>query len=304
METRKDIPKVLSPPTISPSPPMTSSAMTRNFRLKNRLARNKNGLKLKKKSLDTSFKSPDSKESVVRKTVYAVTNRRPYRTRNAQPNTPASSDTNSVVGKFVLPTRSLHSSRVIKPNKKFLNNEQIVTKNGDCVKTVFKRIIPSARLRQRDSDVKTKKSKLPEPKLKPQEPAATEQTPPSPQCISYEHNSSDTLIIDSINRSSSSWSCGKLVLRKARLQLHTQTSDTGDGPFSSYSSSTINPPGTVTCGVCGAVRFYRFVKQARKFNIYSCESCRKFISKMIKRQSSKNLNTPLLVCHKGQGENL
>jgi len=59
----------------------------------------------------------------------------------------------------------------------------------------------------------------------------------------------------------------------------------------------------VVCGVCGAVRFYRFVKQARKFGIFSCESCRKFVSKMMKRQgSSKGGKLPVLECHKGQGE--
>lgn len=61
---------------------------------------------------------------------------------------------------------------------------------------------------------------------------------------------------------------------------------------------------TVKCGVCGAVRFYRFVKQARKFGIHSCESCRKFISKMIKRQAcakSTNNALPVLQCHKGDG---
>jgi histone-lysine N-methyltransferase MLL1 len=68
---------------------------------------------------------------------------------------------------------------------------------------------------------------------------------------------------------------------------------------------TGNPslPGTVVCGVCGAVRFYRFVKQARKFGIFSCESCRKFVSKMMKRQAcSKGGNLSVLECHKGAGE--
>ena len=64
------------------------------------------------------------------------------------------------------------------------------------------------------------------------------------------------------------------------------------------------PTTTVKCGVCGAVRFYRFVKQARKFGVHSCESCRKFISKMIKRQAcakSANSTLPQLQCHKGDG---
>nr|CAD7257816.1 unnamed protein product [Timema shepardi] len=62
------------------------------------------------------------------------------------------------------------------------------------------------------------------------------------------------------------------------------------------SSST---PGTVICGVCGAVRFYRFVKQARKFKILCCESCRKFISKIMRRQTEA---MPPLGCQRGDGK--
>jgi len=66
----------------------------------------------------------------------------------------------------------------------------------------------------------------------------------------------------------------------------------------------VSGTGAIKCGVCGAVRIYRFVKQARKFGIHSCESCRKFISKMIKRQAcakSSNNVLPILQCHKGDG---
>ncbi|XP_046435204.1 histone-lysine N-methyltransferase trithorax [Neodiprion fabricii] len=104
---------------------------------------------------------------------------------------------------------------------------------------------------------------------------------------------------------------GKVILRKARLKLDNRTSGGAEGPFSnsnahSNSSGSSNPglAATVKCGVCGAVRFYRFVKQARKFGIHSCESCRKFISKMIKRQActkSTNNALPVLQCHKGDG---
>lgn len=104
---------------------------------------------------------------------------------------------------------------------------------------------------------------------------------------------------------------GKVILRKARLKLENKNSGGPEGPFSvtnvqNNSTHTINTgmTGTVKCGVCGAVRFYRFVKQARKFGIYSCESCRKFISKIIKRQAcakSANNTLPVLQCHKGDG---
>ncbi|XP_024947703.1 histone-lysine N-methyltransferase trithorax isoform X2 [Cephus cinctus] len=104
---------------------------------------------------------------------------------------------------------------------------------------------------------------------------------------------------------------GKVILRKARLKLDNKSLGGTEGPFSTTnshngSSGNSNPglAGTVKCGVCGAVRFYRFVKQARKFGIHSCESCRKFISKMIKRQAcakSTNSTLPILQCHKGDG---
>ncbi|GLH00709.1 Histone-lysine N-methyltransferase trithorax [Gryllus bimaculatus] len=94
----------------------------------------------------------------------------------------------------------------------------------------------------------------------------------------------------------------KVILKEARLKLNTQTSSLSDGPFSNSTHLGASLPETVECGVCGAVRFYRFVKQARKFGIFSCESCRKFISKMIKRQAcAKTNNLPPLECHKGEG---
>ncbi|XP_011298309.1 histone-lysine N-methyltransferase trithorax [Fopius arisanus] len=104
---------------------------------------------------------------------------------------------------------------------------------------------------------------------------------------------------------------GKVILRKARLKLDNKNSGGTEGPFSVTNPQNVpanqtNPgiTGTVKCGVCGAVRFYRFVKQARKFGIHSCESCRKFISKIIKRQACANASNkplPILQCHKGDG---
>ncbi|XP_026497451.2 histone-lysine N-methyltransferase trithorax [Vanessa tameamea] len=98
---------------------------------------------------------------------------------------------------------------------------------------------------------------------------------------------------------------GKVIIREARLQLTTPApSTTGlDGPFSALSTvSSNNPPATVTCGVCGAVRFYRFVRQARKFGIYSCESCRKFISKLLKKDKMVLRTQPVVThCVRGEG---
>lgn len=170
----------------------------------------------------------------------------------------------NLVGKFVLPSRSIHSSRVIKPNKRFINV---------------------------DSDTRTFKQRV----INKRKIMKTEENAIVESAKKDDH-------VDKIDKTDNRTSCTnpKLILRQARLKLQNQNQTGPEGPFSSGSSNNSNPPGTVTCGVCGAVRFYRFVKQARKFNIYSCESCRKFISKMMKRQSNKNFSTTL-VCHKGQG---
>ncbi|KAK7600902.1 hypothetical protein V9T40_008343 [Parthenolecanium corni] len=39
--------------------------------------------------------------------------------------------------------------------------------------------------------------------------------------------------------------------------------------------------GVITCAVCGIQRYYKFIKQTKKFGLHSCEPCRKFISSMI-----------------------
>lgn len=166
----------------------------------------------------------------------------------------------NIVGKFVLPSRSVHSSRVIKPNKRFLNIEQSET-------IVKKRVI------NKKAVVKPEKSDV---------VSETEQV--------KDETDSDPVPVESKTR---------VVLRQARLQINTRTSIGMEGPFSTKVSSITSAPTTITCGVCGAVRFYRFIKQARKFNIYTCEFCRKFISKLIQHSNNKNITT--LTCLKGQG---
>lgn len=170
-------------------------------------------------------------------------------------------ETGNLVGKFVLPTRSVHSSRVIKPNKRFIN--------VDAVSGIGRRNFKKRMATKRNSALKSDQQQL--------------------ECAQQDQalSDSDGKMLKVQNT--------RVILRQARLQLHTQTQLKPEGPFSSKG----NPAGTVTCGVCGAVRHYRFVKQARKFNIYSCEACRKFILKMIKRQSCSD--APTLACHTGQG---
>ncbi|CAG9759392.1 unnamed protein product [Ceutorhynchus assimilis] len=159
-------------------------------------------------------------------------------------------DTNNFVGKFVLPTRSMHSSRVIKPNKRFIDlNETLSVK------------------KKRPMKIQEDKS------------------------ITLESDSKDNIAFSNGHR---------VILRQPRLKLPNQIGT--QGPFSSnlHNGPGVGP-GTIICGVCGAIRYYRFVKQARKFNIYCCESCRKFILKQIKRQNVSARNSNVLICLAGEG---
>lgn len=56
-------------------------------------------------------------------------------------------------------------------------------------------------------------------------------------------------------------------------------------------------PQKIVCGVCGAERYYRHLKQARKFGVYSCETCRKFITKTISQDSLQSFS-----CLNGSGK--
>lgn len=56
-------------------------------------------------------------------------------------------------------------------------------------------------------------------------------------------------------------------------------------------------PQKIVCGVCGAERYYRYLKQARKFGVYSCETCRKFITKTINQGSIQSFT-----CLNGSGK--
>ena len=64
-------------------------------------------------------------------------------------------------------------------------------------------------------------------------------------------------------------------------------------------------PGNIVCGICGAVRYYAFILQAKKFGTFSCEPCRKFISRSISKvqlsQVNKKVSTPEFTCVAGGG---
>ena len=63
-------------------------------------------------------------------------------------------------------------------------------------------------------------------------------------------------------------------------------------------------PGNIVCGICGAVRYYSFILQAKKFGTFSCEPCRKFISKTLKKcqNEENNSDEELFPCLSGSGE--
>ena len=60
-------------------------------------------------------------------------------------------------------------------------------------------------------------------------------------------------------------------------------------------------PGNIVCGICGAVRYYAFILQAKKFGTFSCEPCRKFISKTIKKCNNTSEDDELFPCLTGSG---
>ncbi|XP_049844919.1 uncharacterized protein LOC126297780 isoform X2 [Schistocerca gregaria] len=279
--------------------------------------------------------------------------------------------------KFVLPSHSAHSSRVIKPNKKFIDNDAVTSEtstglsppvdlkksksvsseslNSDipqsdkCLSTVENKQSDSSDVKKTLCNLRTanarresasgntvdssglilegKRKWKPSYKLGLQlnwygstadgddtgrrRVKQDDKTESSARCPEKTASPSSTTISASVadfeirsdekQSSTFSKSPGKVILRQARLKLNTQSSSSNDGPFShGYGAGGAHLPETVECGVCGAVRFYRFVKQARKFGIFSCESCRKFISKMIKRQSSLKGSSSPLECHKGK----
>lgn len=64
----------------------------------------------------------------------------------------------------------------------------------------------------------------------------------------------------------------------------------------SESNDSKGIPGTVVCGVCGAVRRYSFILQARKFGTFSCEPCRKFISRVLRARVAVKCSTGSYSC--------
>uniref|UniRef100_A0A023F0H4 Histone-lysine N-methyltransferase trithorax n=1 Tax=Triatoma infestans TaxID=30076 RepID=A0A023F0H4_TRIIF len=182
-------------------------------------------------------------------------------------------------GKFILPTRSAHSSRVIKPNKRFIQSEGISLPNKkQRLKNDVEEIIQS--------------DNVPE------------------DLICSENSSSDKCHSNIVNDKSDNLTNSpmKFVLRKPRLKIKTQSISTVEGPFSSPSTRCGPYEGSkhqtcqttkVVCGVCWTVRSYKFLKQARKFGIFACEPCRRFILKVLKMEREGLLKP--IICLSGTG---
>ncbi|KAL0275515.1 UNVERIFIED_CONTAM: hypothetical protein PYX00_003341 [Menopon gallinae] len=223
--------------------------------------------------------------------------------------------------KFVLPTYSMRSLRVIKPNKKFIEDSEI-----------RKERLLQARYRSNTSQLASRKLFTSmHPKISAGVSLCKElrveitdnigkkgvKEDSDGKNVISQQDLSDNLkscSSDSAKPSVPYSSTGKLILREPKLQLNRINLGLTEGPFSSSSHSSslspnshINPNPTqistsnksVSCGVCGSVRFYKFVGLGKKFGVYCCEPCQKFISKIIQSVGSeKNCR---LQCLKGKG---
>lgn len=214
--------------------------------------------------------------------------------------------------KFILPSHSLNSARVIKPNTRFLeentgkrkllrshsskgylesdNKKQKVANTVDFFVKFDTKKIEKCKVDLKNEDIKKKVLK---------------------REVNTETNFMDNKeMLVSTKNNSHLFSSGKVILREARLQLGRSNLSVLEGPFSSPNSSGLSPnsqlkvnsaltttPESIICGVCGAVRYYRCVEHAKKYGIYCCELCRKFISKILK---SKDFEKELQ-CVKGTG---
>ncbi|XP_063233584.1 histone-lysine N-methyltransferase trithorax [Bacillus rossius redtenbacheri] len=253
--------------------------------------------------------------------------------------------------KFVLPSRSAHSSRVIKPNKRFLEGEEVFSDVGVDEAGADSKLKKPKLVFEPDDDASEAARGAGESSCVPAAASAAsepEASPPEPQgARSFTSCKLRFIGVKEFGRGVASWprvgadgdgfkwtggslsqpsksdperrtfssgaapatspagssGSSKVILRKARLKLDSRVSRS-EGSFATVSTSNgAATPETVQCSVCGAVRFYKFVKQARKFGVLCCESCRKFVSKMIRLLPGGELGQQRtqLECHNGNG---
>ncbi|XP_037040768.1 histone-lysine N-methyltransferase trithorax isoform X2 [Bradysia coprophila] len=241
--------------------------------------------------------------------------------------------------KFVLPKRSAHSCRVIKPNKKFFEDGTEAS-NKNSKKSGCKKSSRKDNTSREDDDKvqktdnfinNTLSSQINSSKLDEQADEESEASQTASDANSddgsdvesekvAEPNPFNPFAARPLTTSTSLISASKLILREPRLQFSssltsTTSATTPDGPFS-LNLNSINPGGSslntpltlaspsTLCGVCGTFStLSKPLHQSRKFGINSCGACRKFISKTIKKlaASSGSTSTNVLQCHKNDG---
>ena len=94
-----------------------------------------------------------------------------------------------------------------------------------------------------------------------------------------------------------SFLAGTALVEEGQEEPKTEDLDTS----SSKNNKNNRMPGNIVCGICGALRFYAFILQAKKFGTFSCEPCRKFISKTIKSCQNDDEDEELFPCLSGTG---
>jgi len=60
--------------------------------------------------------------------------------------------------------------------------------------------------------------------------------------------------------------------------------------------NSIKQEGNIVCGICGNIKYYKDIRKARKYSVYSCEPCHTFLLTVISRRVC-----PKFVCLEGEG---
>lgn len=268
--------------------------------------------------------------------------------------------------RFILPKRSLHSRRVIKPNKKFLDDmdgcsakalkrvnsgnkvkavtvvktevaESNVIVPAPTVKTIVKAEAKDGAvgevLLKKEKDLATKevaslfgqpvssvgtdlnltpfgsnKVILRQPRLQFAMPVSTPAAPTN-NLFGFTSNSAgatEHTIIGSGSTLSQSVVAAPL---KTNALVASGEYSLGLSSCSVSNALILSLPGSpMVCAICSSkISFNFFEKSSRKFGVNSCELCRKFISKMIKRHgmvtdSASSTTYSPLQCSKSEGE--
>ncbi|XP_054270577.1 histone-lysine N-methyltransferase trithorax-like [Macrosteles quadrilineatus] len=233
---------------------------------------------------------PSSNENILRKKTLKHQMQKAVKCPGRNGETPSGSPNpmRSIARKFVLPVRSAHSSRVIKPNKRFRDIDDDTSSHDSSEGIRVKKLRVSVDTTDDDSSSSSTGKKLGESS--------------DAESISGWSSSVSTAGSSVKDEDFQPRARSKVILRKAKLKVNEPEAPAIKGPFSAGGPLI---PQKVVCGVCGAIRFYRYLKQARKFGIFSCEPCRKFISRIMNalwiRKNSDVNTAERLSCKSGTG---